>query len=170
MKLTINCAYCDRPHTFQQSDFKSAVRSLELLAFKCASCGSTTSVEISTKRKRQGPGYKAIVAQREAEHARKIEAAVKRNAVIAERLLAMPGCTCGERQTEGAIAHDCARFGRSSDRAERLAQFGHLFNTRAVTYGIPVEPHHDHGCPLRGTREETEARGLQYGGTPRKAS
>lgn len=156
MKLTINCAYCDRAHTFQQGDFKSAMRSLEMFAFKCAACDSTTSVELSTKRKRQGAGYKAIVQRREDEHARKVAAAVKRNAMIAEQLLAMPGCTCGEHQTEAAIADDCARFGRSSDRAERLAQYGHLFNTRGVTYGIPCAPHHDHKCPCRNTAGEAK--------------
>lgn len=52
----------------------------------------------------------------------------------------------------------------------RYETYGHAFNSSAISYGIPTEPHHERECPLRGTREETEARGLQYGGTPRKAS
>jgi transposase-like protein len=63
MVIMINCAYCERPHSFVQRDFKIALRSLEMFAFNCTACGSTTSVELSTKRKRQGPGYKALVAQ-----------------------------------------------------------------------------------------------------------
>lgn len=160
MKLTINCAYCDQPYTFQQRDFKSAVRSLEMFAFKCNACDSTTSVELSTKRKRQGAGFKAIVAKREAEHARRVEAAVKRNLAIAERLLSQPGCTC---------APTIAALG-AEDAKRRYATYGHAFSSSAISYGIPVEPHHNRECPLRGTVAETEARGLQHGGTPRKGA
>lgn len=149
MKLTINCAYCDTPHSFVQRDFKSALRSLEMFAFKCTKCDSTTSVELYTKRKRQGAGFKEIVRKSEAEHARKREAAVKRNLAIAERLLSMPGCTCGPR---------IAALG-AEDAKRRYAEYGHAFSSTSISYGIPNEPHHDHGCPCRGTDEEAAIRG-----------
>lgn len=162
MKLTINCAYCDQPHSFQQRDFKSAVRSLEMFAFKCNACGSTTSVELSTKRKRQGAGYKAIVAKREAEHALKVEAAKKRNTLIELKLLAQTGCIC-------QLLRDRWQ-GDPQELIRRRAEYGHGFFSAAITYGIPAEPHHERECPLRGSVEECEARGLKHGGTPRKGA
>lgn len=150
MKLTLNCAYCDQAHSFVQRDFKSAQRSLKMFSFKCAACGSTTGVELSTKRERQGAGYKALVAKRQAEHRRKVDSAKVRNLATAERLLSQPGCTCGER---------IARLG--ADNAKRMyAEYGHCFSSASSTYGIPNVPHHDMGCPCRNTGDEARIRKL----------
>jgi len=151
MIVMINCAYCEQCVRLTQKDsFKSAQRSLEWFAFKCPSCGSTTSVELSTKRKRQGPGYKALVAKREAEHRRRREAAVRNNLATAERLLSQPGCTCGPR---------IARLG-PDDAKRRYETYGHAFGSCSETYGIPNVPHHDQQCPCRNSAEESRIRKL----------
>lgn len=161
IKIGIACAYCTLPIVFSQGAIELRGKRGGLITeLKCPHCDSVFTLHIATKRKRKGKRLVAIEAKRAAEHARAVEDAVKRNLAIAERLLSMPGCACGER---------IARLG-PGDAKERYAKYGHAFASCAISHGIPVEPHHDSQCKWRGTPEECEARGLQHGGTPRKGA
>lgn len=156
IRITLACAYCDGVIDFRQGHFElrgerglKVARDGQVTTLQCPHCGSSFSVHMETKRKRQGAGYKALLAKRAAEHARKVEDAIARNLAVAERLLSQNACTCGI---------SIARL-QADEAARRYREHGHAFSARAITYGIPTVPHHDRTCPCYGGEEEAAIRG-----------
>lgn len=120
------------------------LREGDVTTIGCPHCDSRFLVRIVTLRKTKGKRLRAIEAKRAAGHAADVAAAVARNAKLAAKLLAMPGCTCAARQDPGNSRWHSYDGGL---RESRIAEYGHLFGSVAKNRGIPTEPHHDHGCP-----------------------
>ena len=154
IQITLACAYCFAKLNFSQTAITlqtksgSLARSGKVCELKCPQCGSVFAVELSTKRMRQGAGFKRQEAKKREIHDANVAEAVRRNRGMALKLLAQPGCTC-----QPAID----RLGPNVVE-ERLAQYGHAFQSAGMSYGIPTVPHHNHGCPCRGTTEEATIR------------
>jgi hypothetical protein len=120
-------------------------RSEIIAKLKCANCGSTFAVEVSTKRVTKGRGAKEREALVAAAHAKEVAEARERNAKIGPLLIAMPGCTCQQRND---VHYN------SSPREDA----GHYLSTgwsRSKSGAmVPVLPRHFHQCPKRDTEEE----------------
>jgi hypothetical protein len=159
IQITLACAYCFAKLNFSQPAITLMTKSGALSRFgkvcelKCPQCSSVFAVELSTKRVRQGAGYKRQVAKQREIHDANVAEAQKRNAEIAEKLLAQPGCTCGVYigQMELAVP---------DNYAHRVEQLGHAMDG-GVSYGIPTAPHHRYQCPCRNTDEEAAIRGVK---------
>lgn len=161
IQITLACAYCfaklnfSQPAITLQTKSGSLARAGKVCELKCPQCGSTFAVELSTKRVRQGAGFKRQEAKKRELHEANVAEAVQRNMRIAAKLLAQPGCTCG------ASVAGLQRSLGDDAFARRLAEYGHAFNSCGASYGIPTVPHHNHGCPCRGSFEENTIRGTK---------
>ena len=150
MRFHMRCAYC--PHVVQidvAQQVRVTRRSDEIARVKCPSCGSTFSVELSTKRRTKGAGAKAAEAKLAAEHRAEVAAACELNARIGDQLLAMPGCTCSRYLAQ-----------RELGGLHRVTDYGHLLShgmSRSKSGAmVPVLPRHLHVCPCRGTEAEAK--------------
>jgi hypothetical protein len=141
---TIRCAYCDGFVTIDLLG-KFPGRTTVAGNYKCPHCDSTFAVEVKTIRKAKGKRFRAGEAKRKAEHDALVQKFEAENDVIAERLLAEPGCTCGTdaAKRSAAIYHDLRRPGAP----DGLSKGG--IGKRAGHMHMPLEPRHRYHCPAR---------------------
>lgn len=151
MNLTIACAYCRRQIVLKlASPLVVNGRGAQIgPPVKCDACGSTTQLEISTKRVRKGKAMRDIEARAAAKLAALVSMCRARNAAIGAKLLEQPGCTCAKRH-EDYPGHSMRHDGVDG---------GHFLSTgwsRDSKAGgmLPTLPHHYAHCDCYGTDEE----------------
>ena len=143
MKTKIACSYCRVLNVldFGKFDVEVSKRKLVFPAFKCVACGSSTIVEISTKRKAKGAGQRAAEAARLAADLVAVDARRAENAEAGAKLAAEDGCTC--REPTGIYSAGTCLGERDT---------GHWLSTGWSSDGrggpmLPTPPRHQHRCP-----------------------
>lgn len=147
MRIDVACAYCFIVSRIQLGEIVLRKRSEELCVFRCDTCGSSSVVELSTKRKSKGAAQKRFEAKREADHAAEVAAARERNAKIGARLFAQPGCTCAQRAKHYGDEGPARGSGHPLSTGFSRSHSGAM---------VPVVPRHYGGCPVRDTEAEAE--------------
>lgn len=156
--ITLACAYCSSKLIFSQSAITvqskrgELTREGKIAELRCPQCESTFEVSLVTKRKRQGPGYKRIVAKARELYNARVAYRRERNAMIGAALLAQRGCTCGERIERDAVAGIAA--GRDDGGHPLVSSWSREYEDGRDLGMLPQQPRHFHGCPLRGSADE----------------